>query len=75
MTSEKKEPGAWGGIHICGYAHTNAEGGTGSSEIGVVPYSGSNDADNSGVLRLSVWNITGLFLMKNMNQKAYLSMV
>lgn len=51
MTSEKKEPGAWGGIHICGYAHTNAEGGTGSSEIGVTPYSGSNDADNSEVLR------------------------
>ena len=34
MTSEKEEPGAWGGIHICGKAHTNAEGGKGSSEIG-----------------------------------------
>ena len=29
MTSEKEEPGAWGGIHICGKAHTNAEGGKG----------------------------------------------
>ncbi|EEF77145.1 hypothetical protein BACCOPRO_02657, partial [Phocaeicola coprophilus DSM 18228 = JCM 13818] len=29
MTSEKKEAGAWGGLHICGYAHTN--NGTGSS--------------------------------------------
>ena len=27
MTSEKEEPGAWGGIHICGRAHTNAEDG------------------------------------------------
>ena len=34
MTSEKEEAGAWGGIHICGRAHTNAEGGKGSSEIG-----------------------------------------
>ena len=48
MTSESKEPGAWGGIHICGYAHTNAEGGTGSSEIGNATYGGDNDADNSG---------------------------
>ena len=44
MTSEKKEPGAWGGIHICGRAHTNA--GTGVlSEIGNAPYGGSNDAE------------------------------
>ena len=34
MTSSKEEPGAWGGIHLCGRAHTNAEGGKGSSEIG-----------------------------------------
>ena len=26
MTSDKKESGAWGGLHICGKAHTNAEG-------------------------------------------------
>lgn len=50
MTSEKKEPGAWGGIHICGYARTNAEGGLGSSEIGGAPYGGSDDNDNSGRL-------------------------
>lgn len=50
MTSEKEEPGAWGGIHICGYARTNAEGGTGSSEIGGAPYGGTDDNDNSGIL-------------------------
>lgn len=59
MTSEKKEPGSWGGIHICGYAHTNAEGGTGSSEIGGAPYGGSNDADNSGILRYIRLEYTG----------------
>lgn len=48
MTSEKEEPGAWGGIHICGKAHTNAEGGKGSSEIGGAVYGGNDDADNSG---------------------------
>lgn len=59
MTSEKKEPGSWGGIHICGYAHTNAEGGTGSSEIGGAPYGGPNDADNSGILRYIRLEYTG----------------
>ena len=51
MTSEKKESGAWGGIHICGYASTNAEGGLGSSEIGNAQYGGNQDDDNSGVLK------------------------
>lgn len=51
MTSEKEEPGAWGGIHICGKAHTNAEGGKGSSEIGCATYGGNDDADNSGTLK------------------------
>ena len=51
MTSEKEEPGAWGGIHICGRAHTNAEGGKGSSEIGGATYGGNDDADNSGTLK------------------------
>lgn len=58
MTSELKKPGAWGGIHICGRAHTNA--GTGVlSEIGNAPYGGSNDADNSGVLRYIRLEYTG----------------
>lgn len=51
MTSEKEEPGAWGGIHICGKAHTNAEGGKGSSEIGGATYGDNDDADNSGTLK------------------------
>ena len=59
MTSSKEEPGAWGGIHLCGRAHTNAEGGKGSSEIGGATYGGSNDADNSGVLKYVRVEYTG----------------
>ena len=59
MTSSKEEPGAWGGIHICGRAHTNAEGGKGSSEIGGATYGGGNDADNSGVLKYVRVEYTG----------------
>ena len=59
MTSEQKEPGAWGGIHICGRAHTNVEGGTGSSEIGNATYGGNDDADNSGTLRYVRVEYTG----------------
>lgn len=57
MTSEKKEAGAWGGLHICGYAHTN--NGSGKSEIGNAPYGGSNDADNSGTLKYIRLEYTG----------------
>ena len=59
MTSEYTQPGAWGGIHICGKAHTNAEGGKGSSEIGGATYGGSDDADNSGVLKYVRVEYTG----------------
>lgn len=59
MTSEKQEAGAWGGLHICGFAHTNAEGATGSSEIGGAAYGGNNDEDNSGVLRYIRLEYTG----------------
>lgn len=51
MTSESTEAGAWGGIHICGYAHTNTDGGSGLSEIGDASYGGDDDDDNSGILR------------------------
>lgn len=57
MTSEKKEAGAWGGLHICGYAHTND--GSGKSEIGNAPYGGNNDADNSGTLKYIRLEYTG----------------
>lgn len=59
MTSEHTQPGAWGGIHICGKAHTNAEGGKGSSEIGGAAYGGNDDADNSGTLRYVRVEYTG----------------
>ncbi len=61
MTSTKKEAGAWGGIHICGYAklNENDETTTKSSEIGDAVYGGTNDADNSGVLRYIVLEYTG----------------
>ena len=59
MTSSKEEPGAWGGIHICGKAKTNAEGGKGSSEIGGAAYGGNDDTDNSGVLKYVRVEYTG----------------
>lgn len=59
MTSEKEEPGAWGGIHICGRAHTNAEGGKGSSEIGGAQYGGTVDNDNSGIIKYVRVEYTG----------------
>ena len=59
MTSEQEEAGAWGGIHICGRAHTNAEGGVGSSEIGNAAYGGNDDSDNSGTLRYVRLEYTG----------------
>lgn len=49
MTSDLTEPGAWGGIHICGKAQTNV--GSGVSEIGDAAYGGNDDADNSGRLQ------------------------
>ena len=57
MTSEKKEEGAWGGLHICGYDQTN--NGSGKSEIGNAPYGGNNDADNSGTLKYIRLEYTG----------------
>lgn len=59
MTCDKEEPGAWGGLHICGYAHTNASGGKGSSEIGGAAYGGDDDADNSGKLKYIRLEYTG----------------
>ena len=61
MTSENKEPGAWGGLHICGKAHTNAEGET-TSEIGNAPYGGNEDNDDSGVLKYIRIEYSGLAL-------------
>ena len=59
MTATRTEAGAWGGIHICGYAHTNVNGGSGKSEIGDASYGGNDDADNSGTLRYVRLEYTG----------------
>lgn len=62
MTSDKKESGAWGGLHICGKAHTNAENGEGTSEIGNAAYGGFADNDNSGTLKYIRLENTGYAL-------------
>lgn len=55
FTSENKNAeggdGDWGGIGIHGKARMNAPGGTSISEAGQLPYGGTNDQDNSGVLK------------------------
>lgn len=61
MTSENKESGAWGGLHICGKAHTNADGAT-TSEIGNAAYGGDSENDNSGVLKYIRIEYSGLAL-------------
>lgn len=58
MTAEDKISGGWGGIHICGYAHTNKGSGT-KSEIGNAPYGGNREDDNSGILRYIRLEYTG----------------
>lgn len=63
-SAELKDAG-WGGIHICGYAHTNRGTGT-KSEIGNAPYgsgtSTEKDNDNSGILRYIRLEYTGFAL-------------
>lgn len=49
MTATTEEPGAWGGIHICGRAKINVA--SGKSEIGDEAYGGDDDSDNSGKLQ------------------------
>ncbi|MFI3279114.1 MAG: hypothetical protein SNG49_00210 [Rikenellaceae bacterium] len=58
MTSTKEELGAWGGLHICGYAPINS-GSDSLSEIESLPYGGSNADDNSGTLRYVRLEYTG----------------
>ncbi len=59
MTSTREQPGAWGGLHICGRAPINLPGGTGISEIGDATFGGNNPADNSGSLRYVRFEYTG----------------
>ncbi len=58
MTSEKKEAGAWGGLHICGKAPVNS-GENSLSEVGAEPYGGNDPADNSGVIKYVRLEYTG----------------
>ena len=60
MTAENKTAGGWGGLHICGYAPTNA--GSGFSEIGNAAYGGNDANDNSGVLKYVRLEYTGFAL-------------
>ena len=60
MTSEEQKAGAWGGLHICGRAHTNA--GSGSSEIGNASYGGDVEDDNSGTIDYVVIRNSGYAL-------------
>lgn len=59
MTSTKEGPGGWGGIHICGKAPINLNGGIGKSEIGEATFGGSDPEDNSGTLRYVRLEYTG----------------
>lgn len=55
FTSQNKNAeggdGDWGGIGIHGKARMNAPGGSSLSEAGQLPYGGTNDQDNSGILK------------------------
>lgn len=51
LTSERKEAGSWGGLHICGKAPINIPGIEAKSEIGDASYGGNDPADNSGIIK------------------------
>ena len=59
LTAENKSMGAWGGLHICGRAPINTQSGTGLSEIGNAAYGGSDNGDNSGILKYVRLEYTG----------------
>lgn len=62
LTAESKKSGAWGGLHICGKAHSNKSATAGeslTSEIGNAIYGGNVENDNSGVLKYVRLEYTG----------------
>ncbi|BDD06155.1 hypothetical protein [Aureibacter tunicatorum] len=63
FTSGEETParGDWGGVIICGDAPVNGGDGEGerTAEVGDVKYGGSNEADNSGVLKYVRVEYTG----------------
>lgn len=50
LTATTKEPGAWGGLVICGRAPIN-KGVAATAEVSELSYGGSDAADNSGSVR------------------------
>jgi len=50
MTAALKEPGAWGGLVICGNARTNS-GTDVTAEVSGLKYGGTADSDSSGTLK------------------------
>ncbi|AZI53811.1 hypothetical protein EIB75_00440 [Epilithonimonas vandammei] len=54
------KPGHWGGIVVLGNAPSNrSAGGTSKSELGDLPYGGTNKTDNSGVINYVVIKDSG----------------
>ena len=56
FTSETKKKADWGGIVLCGRAPINdaGSGGVSTSEVASLPYGGTVENDNSGVLTYTV---------------------
>ena len=50
MTSELQEPGAWGGLVLCGKARIN-KGTTAQAEVSALTYGGTEDGDSSGSIK------------------------
>lgn len=59
FSSFDEDPGSWGGLIINGYGNINT-GTTAESECGAGTYGGSDDADNSGVIRYVRVEFAGL---------------
>ena len=62
LTADSKKTGAWGGLHICGKAHSNKAANAGeslTSEIGNAVYGGNVENDNSGILKYVRLEYTG----------------
>jgi hypothetical protein len=70
MTSEKapgvRQPGDWGGLVMCGRARNNVPGGTAELEGGYGAFhGGTDDNDNSGVVRYVQINFAGIPINPN----------
>lgn len=71
MTSTLKETEAWGGLVLCGAAPQNkagSAGGESTSEVGDLPYGGSDVNDNSGTIKYLRIEYTGY---KYTNEKEF----